>query len=319
MPERCGAEQANTKHVFVVGCPRSGTTWLHLLLAQHSQVATTRETHLFDGYLARLDQTWQSYKSRQATVGLTLLLSEQEFYDLCRNFAMEALQKLAARNEGATVILEKTPQHVRYAPLILKLIPGAYFIHIVRDPRSVVSSLRAAAQDWGRSWAFSGVRNNSELWHSEVSAGHQISELTPNFRELRFEDLKGERAPEILKDLFTWLGLPADAQFIDNALEACRIDNVREGGQGIRSYGDLKPRDPDSLRKGVVDSWKDELSSRQIRIIEYINSDLMKAFGYESALMKNGSAKPFRLVLAELFDRVDWRARTSLEKLRNSL
>ena len=103
--------------------------------------------------------------------------------------------------QGTKVLpsFSKTPQHVRYAPLILKLIPGAYFIHIVRDPRSVVSSLRAAAQDWGRSWAFSGVRNNSELWHSEVSAGHQISELTPNFRELRFEDLKGERAPGILR------------------------------------------------------------------------------------------------------------------------
>jgi hypothetical protein len=150
-----------------------------------------------------------------------------------------------------------------------------------------------------------------------VSAGHRIGELTRNFRELRFEDLKGEHAPEILKDLFTWLELPADLQFIGNTLEACRIDNVREGGQGIRSYGDLKPRDPDSLRKGVVDSWKDELSSRQIKIIEYINNDLMKDYGYESAV-KNGSAKPFRLMLAELFDRVDWRTRASLEKVRNS-
>jgi hypothetical protein len=317
LPKELGGTSVNKKQVFVVGCPRSGTTWLHLLLAQHPRVATTRETHLFDEYLMRLDRAWQGYKSRQATVGLTLLLSEEEFYALCRNFAIGALSKIAATNEAATVVLEKTPQHVHCAALILKVIPDARFIHLVRDPRSVVSSLRAAAQNWARSWASSGVRSNAELWHSQVSAGHGIGELTGNFRELRFEDLKGERAAEILHSLFAWLDLPADSQFVSDALKSCLIENVRERGEGIRCYSHLKSHDPDSLRKGVVDSWREELSLRQIAIVEYITKDLMKAYGYESAL-KNGSAKPFRLVLAELFDRVDWRTRASLEKVRNS-
>lgn len=42
------------KHVFVVGSPRSGTTLVQLLLAQHLEIATVQETHLFKRYVAGL-------------------------------------------------------------------------------------------------------------------------------------------------------------------------------------------------------------------------------------------------------------------------
>ena len=316
MLEGLGYSSLATKHVFVVGCPRSGTTWLHLLLAQHPEVATTRETHLFDQYLAHLNRAWEESKSRKAKVGLTPLLSEQEFYDLCRKFADGVFGKIAATNQVATVILEKTPQHVCYARLILKLIPNAYFIHIVRDPRSVVSSLRAAAHSWAQTWASPGIHSNARLWHSQVSAGRAIRDLTTHFREVRFEDLRSDGGRDLLLDLFQWLGLVADAHFISQALEACRIENVREQGLGLRDFNRLKPQDPESLRKGSLDGWKDELSQREIRIIEYIDRDLMKAYGYETASLHKEPVKPFRLLLAELFDRADWRTRKTLERVR---
>jgi Sulfotransferase family len=307
------------KHVFIVGCPRSGTTWTHLLLAQHPGVATTRETHLFDNYLGRLSQSWELYKSRPATVGLTLLLSDEEFYGLCRDFGLSVLRKIAATNEVATVILEKTPQHVRYAPFILKLIPDAYFIHVVRDPRSVVSSLRAAAHSWGHRWASPSIRSNAKLWCSEVTAGREICRLTHRYREIRFEDLKGGNGTKLLEDLFTWLELPVDAEFVAHAFEACQIENVRDGGEGIRSYDRLKPNDRESLRRGAVDSWKEELSPREVKIIEYMVGDLMQACGYSVTRIKGGQKKPFYLLITELFDRVDWRARATLEKVRKNL
>lgn len=310
---------ANVKRVFIVACPRSGTTWLHLLFAQHPGVATTRETHLFDEYLGRLYRAWESYRSRSATVGLTLLLSDEEFHGLCRDFANAVLNKISATNDSATVIVEKTPQHVRYAPFILKLIPDAYFIHIVRDPRSVVSSLRAAAQSWGRRWASASIRTNARLWCSEVTAGREICDLTHRYREVQFEAIKGEHGAEIVKDLFTWLELSADDAFVAHALEACQIENVRDRGDGIRSYMRLKPHDPESLRKGAVDSWKEDLSPGEIRTIEYIAKDLMQAYGYEPISDGKKPKKSFYLQMADLFDRVDWRARAILENVRNSL
>lgn len=180
------------KHVFLVGCPRSGTTWLQILLAQHSQVATARETHLFNGYLHQLDRCWKTFKSHPDRVGLDTLLTEEEYYGLCSLFAQGVMKKIAASNPGATVVLEKTPSHVRFAPLILKMVPDAYFVHIVRDPRSVVSSLCAASRSWGGKWASRSVLSNARLWCSDVTRGREIARLTDRFREVRYEDLRGQ-------------------------------------------------------------------------------------------------------------------------------
>jgi hypothetical protein len=38
--------------VFLIGCPRSGTTWLQRLLASHPQVRTVQETFLFPRYIS---------------------------------------------------------------------------------------------------------------------------------------------------------------------------------------------------------------------------------------------------------------------------
>ena len=38
--------------VFLVGCPRSGTTWLQRLLAGHPDVHTGQESNLFKDYIS---------------------------------------------------------------------------------------------------------------------------------------------------------------------------------------------------------------------------------------------------------------------------
>src|SRR5438876_565526 len=37
--------------VFVVGAPRSGTTWLQTMLAAHPEVASPQETYIFSAYV----------------------------------------------------------------------------------------------------------------------------------------------------------------------------------------------------------------------------------------------------------------------------
>jgi hypothetical protein len=44
----------NTKLVFLVGAPRSGTSWLQLLLSASPSIATATETYLFATYTQSL-------------------------------------------------------------------------------------------------------------------------------------------------------------------------------------------------------------------------------------------------------------------------
>jgi len=308
------------KHVLIVGCPRSGTSWLQLLLAQHPGVATTQETHLFHGYLSHLERSWQRYPTVDPNVGMSRLLSDDEFYGLCADFAKAVLQRIADGNKDAEVVLEKTPGHIRHGPFILRLVPDAYFLHVVRDPRSVVSSLRAAAQSWASQWASTDVVRNARLWRADVTLGRELGRLTSRYREVRYEDLLGDTGPELLEALFAWLELPADRAFARAALAACQIDRIRGGGEGIRAYDSLRRVQPDFFRKGQANGWQEDLSPGAIRVIEYINRDLMQHYGYSLASAgATHSRKPFRLAVNEALFTLERRVRRHVDAAFNRL
>jgi len=88
------------------------------------------------------------------------------------------------------IFLEKTPEHALFIPEIVRLLPAAKIIHLVRDPRDVVASL-LAAPELGPAWAPRQVKSAVRKWHQHVSAAQTAGELlTPGqFWEIRYEDL----------------------------------------------------------------------------------------------------------------------------------
>jgi hypothetical protein len=116
-----------TKYVFLVGCPRSGTTWLQLLLWQHPEVSSCMETHLLKHLSPTVDK-WNHYRNDR--VGLQSILSDDGFIAFLRSITLFVPRKIGS----SSVILEKTPDHVWSADLILQVLPEAWFIHLIRDP-----------------------------------------------------------------------------------------------------------------------------------------------------------------------------------------
>ncbi|MFQ5678541.1 MAG: sulfotransferase [Gemmatimonadota bacterium] len=306
------------KHVFVVGAPRSGTTWVQLLLAQHPDVATSQETHLFERYLMHLERTWLREKTVQTgrAIGLRPLLSDQEFYALCRAFAAEVLRKAAGNRTSARYVVEKTPGHVLSGEFILKLLPEAHIIHVVRDPRAAASSLRRAGRTWGRRWAPSGVIEAARVWLAHVEAGCALAAWTDRYTEIRYEELHrhGER---VLHDLFCELGLEAGAEFCREALEACDIERLRRRDSLPESPWSLS-REPEGFYgPGRAEGWREELKRREVRLIEYIGRPAMTRLGY--APVTGQRRKPLRLIARDTLERLgaglDWRLRRALTRL----
>lgn len=296
------------KQVFLVGCPRSGTTWLQVLLAQHPKVATTQETHLFHRYLAPLQQTWERDRSNHRGIGVQAALTEQEFNELCANFAHRVLAGIVRNNPNAEVVLEKTPGHVRNAPLILKLLPDTFFIHLVRDPRAVVASLCAAGRTWGDEWASTDPVQNARIWVSDIMDGRGIAALTQQHTTVKYEDLLGQTGASVLENLFHRMGLEADDAFCQRTLADCSIDRLRNHS-GTLKAGSMLSGDPaDFYRKGKTDSWTTDLSRRDVQAIEYIAGNLMQDYGYAASTeFAAGARKPGRLRRREVLDALAWR------------
>src|SRR5271166_3282632 len=93
--------------VFLVGCARSGTTWLQLLLSQHPRVSTSQETNLFSVYMGPLWSSWQDEFSNKHATGLNKPLGQDTFLDLCRRVSAAVLERFPRVSGEETIILEK--------------------------------------------------------------------------------------------------------------------------------------------------------------------------------------------------------------------
>jgi hypothetical protein len=259
------------KLVFIVGSARSGTTWLQQVLSQSSNVATGPETHLFSSYLRSPEDAWRRHEGTY--VGLSHLVTEDELAEWIRDFAEFCLGRIAERKPAARIVVEKTPKHGECAADILKLFPEAFFIHIIRDPRAVVPSLRAAAGSWGSRWAPKKLTEASRKWQKDVENARRPASLTERYREVRYESLHADGAGEIAR-LFAWMGEPVGDGEAGAYVAASAFDKVRSA---------VAEEDVDKrfFRRGEVDSWRRELSGSDIAIIERLTRKQMAALGYQ--------------------------------------
>ena len=262
---------ANKKLVFIVGSARSGTTWLQQLLSQSTRTATTPETHLFSTHLRSLPEGWRRHES--GWTGLHHLITEDELVDWMRGLASLCLGRIADGRPGAQIVVEKTPKHGEYAADILRLFPEAYFIHIIRDPRAVVPSLRAAAGSWASSWAPGRLADASRKWRMDVANARRAASLTERYTEVRYESLHADGAGEIAR-LFAWMGAPVGREEAEAYVAASAFDKVRPA---------VAEEDTDKqfYRRGEADSWRRELSGPDIATIERLTRKQMAALGYE--------------------------------------
>ena len=61
---RAGEADVVLQDIFIVGSPRSGTTWLHRLLAEHPDLACPPELHLFSDFLVPCETQWSASVER---------------------------------------------------------------------------------------------------------------------------------------------------------------------------------------------------------------------------------------------------------------
>lgn len=112
---------------FVVGSPRSGTTVFAEVLGRHPGIAQMYEPYfLWDRYVGpREDDVRTAADATPAVADYV----RHEF-------------ELFLRRSGKQVLVEKTPENSFRIPMIRAVFPEARWIHLVRDGRDAVVSIR---------------------------------------------------------------------------------------------------------------------------------------------------------------------------------
>ena len=297
------------KKLFIIGCPRSGTTWVQLLLARHPLVATAPETQIFAYYLDHFRRQWRHEhegpgRKHQGGAGLSRLLSEDDFLALCGRTATHVLDKIAERSPGATVVAEKSPRHALEAEFIQRVFPEAYFLHVVRDPRDTAASLLAAGRSWAP-WAPHNAVAAGRLWLNCVEGARRVAG-SDRYKEVRYETLRANAVAEV-RAIATWLGIEWDAAAIDEAVQACELSRLqKENGESeLPLPGAKSPAG--FFRKGAVGGWRDDLKRSDVRVVEQICAAFMQVFDYERVTNGRRSLRiPLHDGIQRVRESVDW-------------
>ncbi len=281
----------------VVGCPRSGTSLLAVMLDSHPELAVPPETS-FIGPVACLYGS--SAEVRQAFFGAVTAdrialsnwsdfgLDKQAFWRRLESIepftvsaGLRAFYRMYAQSEGKPRCGEKTPGYVFLMPEIAALLPEAHFIHVIRDPGDTALS-------WRRTWfaPSQDLRVLGEEWKKHVERGRRASTLVRRYIEVRFEDLV-LRSEETLKRACAFLSLSWNPLMLDYAARgAARLERLQgrrhargpmiEREQRTRIHANLT-RAPDADR---LDVWRREMNADERRALEEAAGPLVRELGY---------------------------------------
>lgn len=204
--------------IFVVGCPRSGTTLVQSLLAAHPRLASFPESHFFSAILPltppKADEPLRAFL---AGAGLPPPSAPPATTTAKRVRQFIGILDRAAADRGYDGWVEKTPIHLHHIDTITRHLPDARFVHVLRAGAPTISSLYRATHehpehwDGARSWRQCGERWIGDVVLSLARHGDDGHHL------LRYEDLIA--APEaVLQDVCAFVGVDyAPAMLRDHA------------------------------------------------------------------------------------------------------
>lgn len=113
--------------IFIIGSPRSGTTFLGNLLSQHRTLA----------YLEEPRTIWRYGNESRSD----LLRPEDASPKVCRYIHNAFAQRVA--ESGKPRLLEKTPSNALRLGFMSAVYPDAYFVHVLRNGYDAALSIRS--------------------------------------------------------------------------------------------------------------------------------------------------------------------------------
>lgn len=250
-------------------CGRSGTTLLRRMLGGHSQLADSPESFLFLPLPIQPDDLAARFDLDPALVQDLLRASP------CRAAFIDAFQRAYLARRQRRLWIDKTSRNVHRFAEILRHFPHARLIHVIRDPRDVICSLRThplirkadpqrRPTGWIQPW-----QDCIDRWRLSIEDGLRLRGHPACF-ELHYEALVHE-SESVLRSLCAFLGVayePAMLRFHERPEQTALrfIPNNRNATLPLsdRSIG----------------RWRRELGPSELALIEAQLGGYLEQLGY---------------------------------------
>lgn len=287
---RVGTGRINPENiVWILGSPRTGSTWLSEILGEFEGHAQWREP--FFGVILnfRNNLAHKGYlESKQFLLG-------EPYRDVwvgsMRRLFLDVGQAKFPNIAPKHHLVIKEPNGSISAPLIMEAFPESKLIFLVRDSRDVVASLLDAARkgSWygydkfEASVADAVLRNGGPEDRSEdefverlarnyvnnVSAVKEAYARHPDGAKVlvRYEDLR-ENPREWVSRICDSLNIEVDEEQLGHAVEKHAWENIPQENRGQGKFH----------RKASPGGWREDLTPEQAALVERITAPLLEEF-----------------------------------------
>ena len=270
--------------IFIVGCPRSGTSYLyHLLLSAGGFAEFRTQMNVYDvlepihgklGVLknkTKMMNDWLTSKAFKVS-GLDAEEIRGKVISQCRSAGdfLRIVMEAISCKQGVDRWIDSTPTNIPHLLRIKQDFPDARVIHIIRDGRDVALSLEQ--KKWSRPLPWDrrkGLLAAGLYWEWMVRKGRRIGAmLEPNYLEVRYEDLVNETA-ETLESL---------AAFIVHDLD---YQHIRQNGIGsVKRPMTAFKKELENGQFTPVGRWKERFPPNQLVLFEELVGNYLEELGY---------------------------------------
>ncbi|MFC9973454.1 sulfotransferase family protein [Spirillospora sp. NPDC127200] len=271
--------------IFVIGCPRSGTTLLQLMLHSHPRIAIPAETRfLLPAYTARCEfGDLNDRENRRALADWITGRRATKFGDLgldaaevtaeivdgppTLGSALGTVFRAYARKHGSPRWGDKRPSYSKHVGTLLRMFPDAQFVHLIRDGRDCVASLKEMP------WYKHDVHHAVAAWREAIDGGRRhAARLGPDaYYELQYERLVADPAEELTR-LCAFLGEDFDAAMT-------RPQAIAQ--QTVPPQKKWHDRTRGAVNAGRVGSWATRLEPWEAGLAEAAFGERLVEYGYE--------------------------------------
>ena len=278
-----------TKDLFFIGgVPKSGTTWLRVMLDAHPEIACGGEGHLANEFGRLFQDAIRRYNEAIAARNRSFpnavspfpLFDRDDFHVLFASAAARLMMRIEGAG-AARVLGEKTPDNIANFEFLAAVFPHAKFLHIVRDGRDCTISawfhnLRINEVDARKYYPTldSFVPSCAQAWARAVEDAITFCARHPGrCLTLRYEDLISQPR-ETLGTALEFLRVDSGPAVVGRCLAASAFESMSGG----RPPGE---EDRTSfMRRGQMGDWRNHFTAEMNDAFLRVGATAMAQFGY---------------------------------------